>query len=234
MADTINVKQVKIATAEISIKVMKIGKGRLTLSVFRQLKGEHFFNAHLRPRGTPLGTINYFWKGCSDYRRDSLGRILFNCELQHRHIVWQRDSEIRRTCIFPKDTVGANNHELYSAVERVAGQIERLLVLDALEDKITPSIAIGQFEFANRRMDIPDGFLRKYVCPESSEWHQSSLQALVNPLGKEVFDIVEARKTFQRKFVTNYDVWDVMRKNRDRGREATQIINDLEQLFIAI
>jgi hypothetical protein len=59
----IEASQATIQTATVEVKVIKIGKRQLTLSVFRQLPERQVIDAELLAlRGEPWGRVNYRWQ----------------------------------------------------------------------------------------------------------------------------------------------------------------------------
>src|SRR6266496_1508798 len=99
-------EDVAITTLSIEVKVMKIGKRQVTLSVFRQLPEERIID-HLtgKLRGIPWGRVNYHVE-CSDaipvltYGQELIRKVLQEEGQKwvdpHLHIVWQKGNELRR------------------------------------------------------------------------------------------------------------------------------------------
>jgi hypothetical protein len=88
-----------VQTVAITIKALHIGRKQMTQSVFRQLLNEPIWNPHNRVlRGTPWGFIQYFWTGCG-------------MDGPHLHVVWQKESELRRTCVSERE--GESEHKSY-------------------------------------------------------------------------------------------------------------------------
>lgn len=74
-----------IHTASIDVKIMRIDKKQVTLSVFRQLDEESIFHVDGSLRGIPWGRVRYRWsdnKAGTDY-----------------HVVWQDGETIKRSPI---------------------------------------------------------------------------------------------------------------------------------------
>jgi hypothetical protein len=80
-----------IHTASIDVKIMRLDKKQVTLSVFRQLKERKIFelefyqvgdswNPKVTLLGTPWGIVNYVWDKCESWTR--------------YHLVWQDGNEI--------------------------------------------------------------------------------------------------------------------------------------------
>lgn len=74
-----------IHTAAIDVKIMRLDKKQVTLSVFRQLPCENIFLSDGTLRGTPWGLVRYNWKdsGCDSgvwvvWQKDE---VLFRCPL---------------------------------------------------------------------------------------------------------------------------------------------------------
>lgn len=72
-------------TAAIDVKIMRLEKRQVTLSVFRQLQEQSIFDPDKEPArlvGTPWGRVQYLWKGCPDWA--------------NYHLVWQFENQLRR------------------------------------------------------------------------------------------------------------------------------------------
>src|SRR4051812_9584559 len=82
-----------IHTATIDVKIMRIDKKQVTLSVFRQLPEESIFLADGSLRGIPWGRVNYLW-GDQEKRK-----VAF-------HVVWQDGNKLKR-CEVP--IIGSTN-----------------------------------------------------------------------------------------------------------------------------
>ncbi len=80
-------EDVTITTLSIEVKVMKIGKRQVTLAVFRQLPDEPIIHPDTgNLKGIPWGRVNYH----------------VDCEhmpTSHFHVVWQKDTELRRSLV---------------------------------------------------------------------------------------------------------------------------------------
>ncbi len=79
-----------IQTATVEVKVMRIGKREMTLSVFRQLQEEPIIDEQTgKLTGEPWGRVNYHPdKGCTDSH-------------EHEHVIWQKGNELRRARVHP-------------------------------------------------------------------------------------------------------------------------------------
>jgi hypothetical protein len=88
MPDPLTVHNAEIKTAAVEVKTLTISGKQVTQSVFRQLLEEPMTLADGRLAGTPWGRINYHPGKCGDGQADALPA--------HRHVVWQKDTELRR------------------------------------------------------------------------------------------------------------------------------------------
>lgn len=79
-----------VHTASIDVKIMRLDKRQVTMSVFRQLDEELIFAADGSLRGTPWGRVSYLWKD--------------NREGTAFHVVWQDGDRIKRSPV-PKDWI---------------------------------------------------------------------------------------------------------------------------------
>jgi hypothetical protein len=94
---TLLAAEAKIKTSAVAVKVVRIGKRQMTQAVFRQLYREPIIGSadggdecHLR--GVPWGLVNYH-NVCNGGSYKG-----------HLHVVWQKDSELRRACVEPPDS----------------------------------------------------------------------------------------------------------------------------------
>jgi hypothetical protein len=78
---------VSICTATVEVRVLKIGKRQLTLSVFRQLPRADLIDRNCELLGEPWGTVNYFWDGCGHEGGS------------HLHVVFNRHGRLFRACV---------------------------------------------------------------------------------------------------------------------------------------
>jgi hypothetical protein len=81
----ISKNQATVHTATVDVKIMRLGKKQVTLSVFRRIHQKSILRpGKLKPslRGIPWGRVNYTWKG--------------NEEFVAYHIVWERNSRLFR------------------------------------------------------------------------------------------------------------------------------------------
>jgi hypothetical protein len=84
----ITTHEATVKTAAVAVKTLTISGKQVTLAVFRQLQKEDLIDEKSGDlRGVPWGTVNYFWGACE--------------EGSHLHVVWQKDVELRRSCIPP-------------------------------------------------------------------------------------------------------------------------------------
>lgn len=81
----IDAHEALVKTATVEVRTLTISGKQVTLAVFRQLQNEPLLDPYTGEfLGTPWGTVNYFW-----------GR----CQPDHLHVVWQKASELRRSCV---------------------------------------------------------------------------------------------------------------------------------------
>ena len=102
-----------IQTAQVEIRVMKVGKKQVTMGMFRQLPYEQvvdfgdlltYMRADLSPWPPPdvslWGHVNYWWP--DDYKGDELYTDDFGQWVgrgDKRHVVWEEDASLRRAII---------------------------------------------------------------------------------------------------------------------------------------
>lgn len=113
----LNAAEATVRTCTVEVRVMKLGKKQMTLSVFRQLEYESIF--HPDPfdlKAEPWGRVNYFWGGCEG--TDG-----------HLHLVWQKGDELRRCCVDRNAAdYGPANRSISQLIETM-DQVRRLVVL---------------------------------------------------------------------------------------------------------
>ncbi len=85
MTKQLNKNHAIVHTATIDVKVLRLDKKQMTLSVFRQLDEELIFTSDGTLRGTPWGRVNYLWPGCRE------GTVF--------HVVWQDGDKLKRSPI---------------------------------------------------------------------------------------------------------------------------------------
>jgi hypothetical protein len=83
----ISTEQAAITTCTIEVKVIKIDKKQMTLSVFRQLLRRSVIDVTFALLGEPWGIVNYFWDGCG---------YVYG---EHLHVVWTTEGKLYRDCI---------------------------------------------------------------------------------------------------------------------------------------
>jgi hypothetical protein len=76
---------VVVHTASINVKILRLEKKQVTLSVFRQLDEESVFLSDGTFRGQLWGRVNYTWKG------NQAGTAF--------HVVWQKGDRLMRSCV---------------------------------------------------------------------------------------------------------------------------------------
>lgn len=84
----INVSEAMVKTAAVEIKTLTISGKQVTLAVFRQLQEEALIDPKTcKLNGVPWGRVNYHPdQSCKDTG-------------EHIHVVWQKGSELRRSCV---------------------------------------------------------------------------------------------------------------------------------------
>ncbi|MEU5397505.1 hypothetical protein [Streptomyces tibetensis] len=99
MTDRLTPQNVTVTTATIEVKALTLGKRQITQSVFRQLVEEPLIDDNGSFRGQPWGYINH----CPDKKvaHDNLTGKMIDCATGpvHRHVVWQKGDELRRSRI---------------------------------------------------------------------------------------------------------------------------------------
>jgi hypothetical protein len=83
-----------VHTASIDVKIIRLDKRQLTLSVFRQLDEEPIFLSNGSLVGTPWGRVNYTWKG--------------NPRGTAFHVVWQHGDYLKRSPVPYTDRIIRN------------------------------------------------------------------------------------------------------------------------------
>lgn len=130
-----------VTTAEVSIRMLQIGKKQVTLSVFRQIP----YHGILRDDGTlaaaPWGWVNYWWDGA-----DSWGQG------QKLHVLWQFEGRLCRACVPPPE---------FSVHQNYCPPLGRL-------GELREDLKSHVDELAERRLltDVDNG-----VLPGEGVWH---------------------------------------------------------------
>ncbi|QIY72060.1 hypothetical protein HEP84_25830 [Streptomyces sp. RLB1-33] len=97
MTDRFTPQNVTVTTATIEVKTLTLGKRQITQSVFRQLVEEPLIDESGAFCGQPWGYINH----CPDKKvaADDLSGRMIDCatSIDHRHVIWQKDDELRRS-----------------------------------------------------------------------------------------------------------------------------------------
>ncbi|MFL6353973.1 MAG: hypothetical protein ACJ74Z_19275 [Bryobacteraceae bacterium] len=113
----------RITVQGMSIKKVTIGVDSLTLSILRQLQKEEVLDYHTgRLKGVPWGWVNYSPGDCVE-------------EAEHIHVIWQKGSEVRRSCVRRKPRIPVSlkserdwAESLYLAEAVLQGEITDLYV----------------------------------------------------------------------------------------------------------
>ena len=223
MIAKLNAHEATIQTASVSVKALTIEGRQVTLAVFRQLKDERLLSNEGHLAGIPWGTINYFWGDCSKKK-------------PHLHVVWQKEDELRRSCVFPQDEPVASEHfwELSQAY----------LQLKIIEERWWPRDKFGTHLSAYQRTRF--GW-RYWWVMESSLILWKELDEYVSRYNKqesELSAIFEARKkeislTFGMDGIENLKTACQseelkLLESHARYLENFSTLSKLEQLFIAV
>lgn len=122
----LNKRHAVVHTASIDVKIMRLDKKQVTMSVFRQLPERSIFadEVSISLRGTPWGIVRYVWKDCPEWA---------DC-----HLVWQQDDELFRmplfninTCLSCEQTEQFLDHstdsEWWSCIPRLDGSQKNVM-----------------------------------------------------------------------------------------------------------
>lgn len=139
---TITVRQAQLDTVQVDVHAIRVGRKQMTQAVFRQLLPEHPFDFEKEElRGDLWGTVNYFWKGCDEDR---------GYETSHLHLVWQRDNELRRCCVYEPGYCH-----------------ERSIALNNAKQPITDLLTIS---FLRRVLQNPDSITEEMWSVHRNQW----------------------------------------------------------------
>ncbi len=83
-------KDISISTVEVSIKVLKVGKNKMTIAVYDQIPRSDNFTIN----STILGWVNKHFDGCNYEARYPYG------DDKHYHFIWLENGELRKGYIF--------------------------------------------------------------------------------------------------------------------------------------
>lgn len=84
----------EIHTLSVEVKVLRVGGRRLTVAMYEQIPWEPVFTYNGVPLGPIWGWVNRVGE-CRGYLMD---RPEF-----HRHVIWIKDSELRKSCVQFRD-----------------------------------------------------------------------------------------------------------------------------------
>lgn len=148
----ISVEEVRIQSATVEIKILTVAGKQMTLAVFRQLPEEPLVDyGHVKLLGKPWGRVNYH-VGCEGYD-----------DLDHIHVVWQEDKELRRSVV--------QSHREYSAAADTLKAhmvvLERRALFHAIEETLITGeppelVWIGNSRVGNVSVG---GIQISYDCP---------------------------------------------------------------------
>ncbi|WP_436785780.1 hypothetical protein [Yinghuangia sp. YIM S10712] len=103
MTKQLTTQNATITTAAVEVKSLTITGKQVTLAVFRQLREARLIAPDGTLNGTPWGYVNY----CPEKkvtRDDGSGDIIECASTDHRHVVWQMGTELRRSRVSPPET----------------------------------------------------------------------------------------------------------------------------------
>lgn len=92
----INIEDVNLKTMQVEIKALTVNGKQMTLSVFRQIPHASIFDDEIEIKGTPWGTVNYFWKDNEAWL----------------HLIWQKNDRLFRDLIPEPPYVGFYSYEM--------------------------------------------------------------------------------------------------------------------------
>lgn len=112
-----------VKTAAVEVRLLTLNGKQVTLSVFRQFQDEDLIDKETSQLlGTPWGKVNYFWGGC---------------EPNHLHVVWQKEDELRRACVFGPERPSHWDHQREGRISQLGNEItagsHALLMLEHFE-----------------------------------------------------------------------------------------------------
>lgn len=90
MAKKISAQEATLHTTTVEVKTLVISNRQVTLSVYRQIPKQDIICWENPPTlwGVPWGRVNYYFDECKKEDPNT-----------HMHVVWQRESELRRACV---------------------------------------------------------------------------------------------------------------------------------------
>lgn len=88
----IAVRDASLQTVSVTIQTLQVNGKQMTLAVLRQLREEPLIDEQTcELQGTPWGLVNYHSGiGCDEFKSK---------DHEHLHVVWQKDDELRRSCV---------------------------------------------------------------------------------------------------------------------------------------
>ncbi len=108
-------QELTIQTASVDVKILRVGKKQMTLSVFRQLPKEDLLAGYSRPRrisgraededfelherGTPWGIVRYFWESDDPFVRSV--EADWACFRERIQVVWEEEGRLSRSLVMP-------------------------------------------------------------------------------------------------------------------------------------
>jgi len=101
MPEQANVKNATVTTATISVKVMQLNNRQMSMAVVRQIPRDDEITGPL------WGTVAYCHK--EFYRGERQGRRIPACGIgdpkhrEHRHVIWQDETDLRHAIIYPPE-----------------------------------------------------------------------------------------------------------------------------------
>jgi hypothetical protein len=218
-----------VHTATVDVKIMRLAKKQVTMSVFRQLDEKSIFRRDKwKPqlRGTPRGRVNYTWKENPGWAR--------------YHIVWQWDDQLFRMGLPLPHHVkrhdsfwgqgGGNVANLWTECQREHDEKEK---------------AETDAEWAKRNREYKDE-LKEY-CAKYNAWakkngkEQISARALESDSMSEIDSVLEGEAPEIGYPPRPPEEWDVVPSTPVKIIESfelyvaqLEIFEQLDQLFIAV
>lgn len=104
MSKVLSTQHAEIITATVEIKTLTYSSRQVTKGVFAQLPEEPLISEDATLNGLPWGTVNYHPDKCAD-------------RPEHRHVVWQRGSELLRSTAYVPAHAGLRNRNAARFIE---------------------------------------------------------------------------------------------------------------------
>ena len=224
----VRVDSASVATVEVTLKALKIGKKQMTQSVFRQLMDESPMDLDkMALRGTIWGQVNYYWKDChvNDYG---------SSRHDHVHIVWQLGGELRRAGVDKESGIGPSRHT--GSIKRAIGRygaFEEALNQQKLELIVNgPMLKIGPWTV--KITDVEYYSLQDFYQENNKEVQRDSREELEGYCASYLKKFDECRNEGE----SIIDMWhrfnDLEKDLKNRWEQLYDKLINSEQLFIAV